>query len=798
MNAILRRFFLTASLFTLAAASVGYGLWRHGVLQAWVLGKAEGAIVQFYNQKLRNQLPFQVEKIEYHRSWTDLTLGRLDRVAITLKKDDLRIHLEGPLRFPSIRWATFKQLYRKLRELPLEHADDAIELEYSPVVTFEALRASERAKLPDAVAANLQVGLSGEINELQRIKLILTSLHNEPAWHWKSMGIEIQTPRLELEWPKAGTDSDNSLLHAEFKAASFAYKDAARLVRPQIDLQAPLWLKPFAIGNQIALNWKAESGEALLGDRYFSVAAPQGAAPAAANDLLHGEAELSLRNSKWSALKLAIGKSREHPLRLQVIPRASSAQISLELNALSLKDAIPVFLNSTSNAGAPFTNLSFLQEIDLKEGKLSVSAQGTIPLDSARLPDFSRISTEGKITEANAQLEDVSFLWPAHQLAVKKLHLSLPYTSHKGFEGNLSVGRFGFRKLRGRLLPTRISFQENQKRSTFRIGEKGSRIPLDLDGLLLKIDSIGGTANLLPLEYNLETHASLEPTAVEQIVGPLCLVKPGSKVPPAKVRLSLPKIEITPAGTDLTGFVRADLFGGFIQIDEMGVYDFLSAVPEFDFNLKMEGIDLQGLGDWVGFGEMDGTLSAFAHDVVFQSSLPTQYDFEIKVKPLHHDDVVFSPTAMKNFARLFTPDGIDNIPGYAQWLAFGWPSRLLGGYDISYAGVHLRSEDGYIHLETLDPAEPVSESSSNNSHQKHFILYGRRFKIPLKSSRYPLILDAPAMGNFVHRMFERIQELAKSKKGETSHDGQNDGHNEEQTETDTLPASCIPSDLSRL
>jgi hypothetical protein len=372
--------------------------------------------------------------------------------------------------------------------------------------------------------------------------------------------------------------------------------------------------------------------------------------------------------------------------------------------------------------------------------------------------------------------------------------LRLPYVAHQGFEGELSISRFGYRKLRGRLLPTRLSFRENTqnpKLSTFRVGEKGNRIPLDLDGLFLRMDSIGGTAQISPFQYNLETRASLEPVLAENLLRPLCVVKPTTRIPPAKIRMSLPKIELAPAVTDLTGYVHADLFGGSIQIDEMGMFNFLTPVPEFDFNLTMNGIDLHQLGEWMNFGEMDGTLSAYAHDVVFQSWLPTQYDFEIKVNPLHHSDVVFSPTAMKNFARLFTKEGIDNIPGYAQWLAFGWPSALLGGYDIDYAGVHIRSEDGYIHLETLDP---VTDADPYNSHQKHFILYGRRFKIPLKSSRYPLILDAPAMGNYVHQMFGVIQNLAKKKKGDTAHEDQT----EENLEQESLPSDCIPTDLSRL
>ncbi|MFL5812796.1 MAG: hypothetical protein ACJ763_04410 [Bdellovibrionia bacterium] len=795
MSVILRRFFLISSVCTLTAALVAFGLWRHGVIQGWLLSRAENAIVQVYQEKLRDHLPFQIEKVEYQRNWSDLVVGRLDHVVITLRKDDWRIHLDGPLQFPAIRLETFKQLYRKLRGLPIEHAAEEIELDYSPLVTFESLTSAGRTQLPDGLAAELHVNLSGEINELQETRITLTSLPKDPIWNWKALGIAIQKPTLKLAW-KESKNSGATPLTLGFEASSFAYKDNVRVVRPNLALQVPLQLKPFTLGPHLQIQWKAESGEALLGDRYFSVS-PDG--PDNSNNPLHGQAEITLANSNWSKLQVLIGKSHGHQLHLKAIPQKDVAQVSVQLDPLELKTAIPSLLKSTANAGAPFTSLSFLQDFKLQNGKLSFSAEGSLPLQNHAhenqatfsLPDFSRASSDGAIKKANLQLEGLSFLWPAHQLAIKNLNLSIPYVAHQGFEGELAISRLGYRKLRGRLLPTRLSFQENSKNpkhSAFRIGEKGSRIPLDLDGLLLRIDSIGGTAQLSPFQYNLETRASLEPTSAEEIFRPLCVFKPATRIPPAKIQLSLPKIELAPAVADLTGYVRADLFGGTIQLDEMGMFNFLTPVPEFDFNLTMNEIDLHQLGDWVNFGEMDGTLSAYAHDVVFQSWLPTQYDFEIKVNPLHHSDVVFSPIAMKNFARLFTKEGIDNIPGYAQWLAFGWPSRLLGGYDIDYAGVHIRSEDGYIHLETLDP---VTDADPYNSHQKHFILYGRRFKIPLKSSRYPLILDAPAMGNYVHYMIGQIENLAKNKKGETIHE-------EENPEEDKLPADCIPSDLSRL
>lgn len=785
MSAILRRFFFIASLCTLAAAAVGYGLWRHGVIQHWVLARAEIAVLDIYNKKIKDHIPFEVEKVEYDHNWSELVIGRLSDVSITLKpkseKDDLRIHLRGPLRFPAIRLETFKQLYRKARDLPLEHSDQNIELDYSPIVSFERAHSPQAAPLPDSFSADFKVDLSGEANDLLETHIELMPLLGQTHWKWKAHGIDLEKPHLSLHW------KNDIPVQARFEAASAAYQENARVISPRIELEAPLSLKPFAIGPNIKMSWKAESGEALFGEHYFALS----------SEPLDGQAELALQGSSWSSLELAIGKSRGQRLRIKALAQAATAKIQVNLDPLSLKDSVPAILKATANAGAPFNSIGVLQDFQFQDGKLSFSAQGTLPLKPSEsgpaLPDFSKAQTQGKLESAKLEIDDAGFLWPTHQLAIKNLHLSVPYLAYEGFEGEISIGRFGYRKLRGKLLPTRISYAERPNQGpNFRIGERGNRIPLDIDGLMLKIDSISGTAKLSPLQYNLETQASLEPTAADQVLGPLCVVQPGHRIPPAKIHMSLPKIEISPAVTDLTGYIRADLFGGTIQIDEMGMFDFLSAVPEIDFNLTMDGIDLHSLGDWVGFGEMDGTLSAYAHDVVFQSFLPTRFDFEIKVKPLHHSDVVFSPTAMRNFARLFTKEGIDNIPGYAQWLAFGWPSRLLGGYDIDYAGVHIRSEDGYIHLETLDP---VSESDPYNPRQKHFILYGKRFKIPLNSSRYPLILDAPAMGNYVHQMFGIIQELAKRKKGETHREDEIQSDDQSQ---DTLPAACIPSDLSHL
>jgi len=110
--------------------------------------------------------------------------------------------------------------------------------------------------------------------------------------------------------------------------------------------------------------------------------------------------------------------------------------------------------------------------------------------------------------------------------------------------------------------------------------------------------------------------------------------------------------------------------------------------------------------------------------------------------------------------KVFTGADLDEqIPGIAGWLMFGWPSHVFGGYDVYYAGLKLTSENGHIIVETLD------KPGIFELEQKHFVLYGKRFKMPLRNTTYPLIVDAASMSNFVHQLLTQLQSIQQSKKG---------------------------------
>jgi hypothetical protein len=284
-------------------------------------------------------------------------------------------------------------------------------------------------------------------------------------------------------------------------------------------------------------------------------------------------------------------------------------------------------------------------------------------------------------------------------------------------------------------------------------------IPFEMEGVPVKVGPIDASFSSAE-DYAVRTSLKIDPVDIGFIGRTFCL--PSERLPPANLKVDFSQIDLSPGVVDPTGKMAIDLFKGKIELNDIGVYDLSTDVPEIDLDIDWKDIDLQTMGDWSKFGEIKGTLEGYAKDVVFQSFLPTQYQFYVQVSPLDRSKkngyVEFSPEAMKNFVKIFTGENLDEqIPGIAGWVMFGWPSHFFGGYDVQYAGISLESSDGTIVVQTLDPAEVVKDT------QKHFILNGPRFKMPIRSSNYPLVVDATAMSNFVHQMFTRFSSL----KGDT-------------------------------
>jgi hypothetical protein len=366
-----------------------------------------------------------------------------------------------------------------------------------------------------------------------------------------------------------------------------------------------------------------------------------------------------------------------------------------------------------------------------------------------------------KSFEADLDIKDLDFQIPGSQFTFRGLQLSLPFRSGGIRDGAVSIRELWFKRLKGGLGHTDIKLLPLSEGWKFSLGKK-SVIPLHFENLDLKIAALEGVLKKpvddKPFEADLKSAFTLEPVTLPSLAKNLC--QDESKVPPATLSVQFPEISITqnsivPEG----GLVRMELFGGAVELSELELYDFLTAVPELNFDLHWGKIDVSKFARWTSFGRMDGYLQGYAEEVKVLSWLPTHFDFRIEIVPHRQSNIVFSSNAMRNFVRLFARNELEQMPGIAQWFYFGTPGQIFD-YSADYVGFKAFSDSGSILLETLDPeTAPLTEKKQN-----HYILYGTRFKMVLNGSRYPVVVDARATANFVRHVTETLKIISQEGK----------------------------------
>lgn len=666
-------------------------------------------VIDHYIQKIQPSLPFIVEKFDIDASWSDFKKGKISGLKVVLRWDPWRIRLDGPL------------------NISQSEDQKSWKASYLPSFTIEpaqGLLASQWKS--DSLPLNLWIEIQKDLSHLTELGLTASA----PHWKWNLLGLDAQKPDLQAHWDVQNTQP---LAIAKLSLEQLSYsqnENSVQISHPKIEAQVPLTLEPFLLGSKAQLDFKAKNSEILLGKLYLDL--PMDQAPA------HFDFDLGA-GPTLQKVGLTVGKNPKVPdLEMSASGNLfSEPHLRWKTADLSLAKLIPVLTN--------LAELSTLTQYGIKEGTIALEGQSRILL--------SRFDIKKTPIEAKVVLKKLGLYWEEASTAVRGLNLSASFDSQKNLaQGHVSANQVYFKKFKGTLdeFPFKLTLKPEVRLSL------PQGVPLKLDGLPMSIGPTEGTFPPSPLFLLGAFHA--KNWELSKILEGICFKGP---VPPAKIEFSFPKVEFTNDWIDPTGEIHVDFFDGKIVINEIGFYNLSTEVIETDFDSRWEGIKLDQLGAWLGFGEMDGILRGYAMDVVFQSWLPTQFNFKTEVKPYRHADVVFSPDAMRNFVRLFAGPDIDNLPGFANWLAFGWPSRVFGGYDVDYAGISLFSKDGSILVETLDPDKILSQE------RKHFILYGTRFKIPLQITRYPLVMDASAFSNFVHHMFVQLTALAQKNKEST-------------------------------
>ena len=558
------------------------------------------------------------------------------------------------------------------------------------------------------------------------------------SFSWKPIGLELKNLSINAGW-------DGSQAKLETTAQSLSVKDQAQWDQLSLSLVSSLQIQPLMVGPKATLQVRGKNLELLLGELYFDL--PLEKSPLTALIELESTTEF-----KPKSIDVRIPQA-DLKLNFQNFPQGN---IVAHWNTRSL--SVPeTFTRLASIVPKALTDMNFVQGQATTKGRATFSANGNV-----------------KAYEGSFRGSRLSFLMKDAAAEVRDAKLSFDFSSKDGVQnGNLEIPKGYFKHFKARLRPTTFALPFHvDKNGKPRVGlEVKNALPLEIQDIPLKFGNIEGYFG--SEDFLLKSSMGLDKLPIERLAQGFCFNNP---LPPALVSLQFKPIEFSTGTIDPTGQILVDLFGGRLTLDRIGFYDLNHEVHETNFGAQWKGIQLDQLGAWLNFGQMDGVLTGYASNVVFQSWLPTQYDFKFEVIPNKKSDIVFSPDAMKNVIRLFAGEDIDALPGLANWLAFGWPSRVFGGYDIDYFGLSAFSAEGAILVETLDPPKIFEKE------RQHFILYGPRFKIPLKSARYPLVVDATAMNNFVRHMYQQFDTLKKNGSPENEKDDP-----DQESETPCLP-----------
>ncbi len=708
------------------AIGLGIGI-STGSLQRWV----QARVVAFYVARVAPHLPFVIESADVDAGWRDFFAGKISRLALVVRWDQFRAELSGPI---TLKRAT----------------DRALELEFATTASLEQL--GRKLSRSSPFLLTLGARISPSLTTLQEANLLVQA----EQFDWKVQGLSARNLYFGIDWRDEKIEAEANAGELSWTAPDNP-NQAILLAEPRARIELGLTADGALRDSPVKIDWGGKSAEILWNEIYLDL--PLEAVPVSARIWATARArKIEARLGAARQLEVSIAENDRDPLRLEWKTRP----------ALAIAPVLEGMIRATSSSGGAFTQLAKLSAYRARSGKLTTTGALSVDLAQLRKPESAGAAsapaptssglTGIKVEKLSAAISNLDLDIPSLKLALRGLNAR--FAGPEAGVGEVSIRKIQLRKAEAQLGPTPLRFEQlASQRWVFRMGEgmlpfQSARFPLSLGA----IEVWSGENHPL-----IRTRATLAPTPVLDLAQDFCVSS--KQIPPATLHAEFPKIELTSSWLDPQGTIRIDLFGGRIETSQLAIYDFDSPVPETNFDVSFNGIRLDQAGQWSGFGKMDGLLTGYAKGVVFQAWLPTNYDFRFEAQPQNYGSVVFSAQAMENLVRLIASEQLDAMPSYARWFSFGWPSRFFGGYNVDFVGLTLLSSDGTILLGTLDPPELFEKE------RKHFILYGPRFRMPLNSERYPVVLDAAGMGSFVRNISKSIETMMLQKQREAEEAG---------------------------
>lgn len=627
-----------------------------------------------------------------------------------------------------------------------------------PEVILESSVRWSRVKGFRIFQVEANTGLSGKLGQststtiplqlkldFDRTSLLITDFNLKgeiPKFAWPAYGIDASGIHLDLRWLQA-----DALIQGKLYVNEWVQKKDEEHAVQISDFQFTLEEKNQS-GGSLALT--VGSTDILWGEDYYEI--PSKEFP------LH--AHWTEQRNKG---EMSLGSNPKEKISLSVLRRSGLLSGGWNLN---LEKAPDFALKLYQALGK-----SWPEELIWKSGSLKFHGKYSLPESKAKsLFSEFKISPDIEFSmdggAENVSIFSRSGLWFLENLSVKeKIRLQ------EGGSLTLSFQDAGIKHLRFAL-----------KKTTWKLVRKGEgfqiiplhALPLKLRSIPLDLGPLTGMASMEDAQFRVPL--KIPPTSLT-ILGAQFCISP-DRIPPGTVMVQVPAVKFSPRSFEMNpGTLRLKSFGGKLEINSFRLNEWKVGIPKFETNLLWSGIRLDELGTWSQFGRMDGTVEGYVKDLTLISWLPVNFRFLVQVKPFRDQNIIFSPEAMKNFTSLFAGQDLNEyLPGVVDFLAFGWVSRLFGGYDVQYVGLSGYTHKGSIVLETLDPPEILKYE------RNHFILYGPRFKMPIQSSRYPVVLDAPRLSNWVRQMIAVMKNLKLN----------SEENKEKQNEPEEESKPCIP------
>jgi hypothetical protein len=539
------------------------------------------------------------------------------------------------------------------------------------------------------------------------------------AIEFETKKTQITTPKIALQWGAANLRAEwtPEQATAKLNLDSLGWSDAFAAKKTTITWN---WSAQKSLSSEIELS----TPELLWGNLYLD---PKSIQLQTSTDLSKEDlqtlaeikvndygifAEISARTSKLKSgntLDSVSGQFKLHPLPIsKIFPKVLALPQAAQLQDWEI-------LSGTVEGSSPFQfPLSANHSLDSLVTRALTQLQGQIKNLSGR-----SLPLQADFAGLQARIQQETLTLQIDRIGYKKLWTQIPVIRWKWRDPqtNVAIQKITWNPIGLQLGPTQVLLKESSLRTEIQLPE----IPLQTVAQSLCMDT---------KDFPLHLQIQRAPLSVDQgnLRGPIRL--------------------------------EADAFDGKIIAQLNRGFEIDRAVPEWHGEVDIQDLELKKIGEWLGFGKMQGHLEGHIHQGVWAGTYPTRMDLEIRAVPSTGRDIVFSPEAMKNFVKLFAGDELDAIPGIAQWMAFGWPSSIFGGYDVDYLGLQVESRDGVLAIRTLDPPEIFKRE------QKPYILYGPRFKMPLQVKQLPLITDATAMANFFTRLTRQIEGMIAAKRSE--------------------------------